>query len=92
MEAAPKELDVEKIHEEILKIKHVKEIHEFHLWQISSTQYILSFHLILKYYKNNIGYIAIKQIGEMLKEKFNIPHATIQIEKLDINEHEDYYD
>lgn len=29
MEATPKNLDVNKIHEEILKIKNIKEIHEF---------------------------------------------------------------
>lgn len=92
MEATPKNLDVNKIHEEILKIKNIKEIHEFHLWQISSTQYIISFHVILKKYKHINDYKIVKEITKMLKDKFNISHVTIQIENLEINGHDEYED
>lgn len=87
MEATPDELSVEEIRKSILEIENVEEIHEFHLWSISESMYSLSFHVILKKYENINDYNIISDITNMIKEKYNIHHITIQIEDPNINLH-----
>lgn len=87
MEAAPEELDCEAIHQTILNVTGVKEIHEFHLWSLSEHEYSLSFHVLLEQYDNVNDYEIIRKISEILKEKHHIEHVTIQIENPEINAH-----
>lgn len=90
MEAVPEGLDCEEIHQTILSIDGVKEIHEFHLWSISESEQSLSFHVLLNRYDNVNDYEIIRQISETLKQKHSIEHVTIQIENPEINAHEEH--
>ncbi|ABR73926.1 cation transporter [Actinobacillus succinogenes] len=87
MEAVPPELKTTAIHQSVLAIPNVKEIHEFHLWSIADGLYSLSFHVILERYRGVNDYELIKNISNMLKHKYHIEHVTIQIENPQVNAH-----
>lgn len=87
MEAVPNELDAEAVHQTILSVDCVKEIHEFHLWALSEGSYSLSFHVILDKYDNVNDYEIIRNISTRLKTEHHIEHVTIQIENPAINPH-----
>ena len=88
METVPEGLEIEEIRENILKVdENIQDIHEFHLWSITEDKFSLSFHVLLKKYNGVNDYVIVKNISDMLKEKYGIEHVNIQIENLEINEH-----
>jgi solute carrier family 30 (zinc transporter), member 2 len=46
MEGSPKEIDIEELLQDIAEVKGVEDIHDFHLWSISSGKFALSCHLM----------------------------------------------
>ncbi|MDD2665513.1 MAG: cation diffusion facilitator family transporter [Methanocellales archaeon] len=80
MEATPKNIDLEKLSRDIQKINGVKEIHDLHVWSISSDVYALSSHVLID--ADNIKSMnkIVSNINEMVKSKYNITHTTIQSE------------
>ena len=88
METVPEGLEIEEIRENILKVdENIQDIHEFHLWSITEDKFSLSFHVLLKKYNGVNDYVIVKNISDMLKEKYGMEHINIQIENLEINEH-----
>lgn len=87
MESVPPELQTETIHQSVLAIPNIKEIHEFHLWSIADGLYSLSFHVMLEQYRGVNDYELVKNISNMLKDKYQIEHVTIQIENPEVNAH-----
>ncbi|MEJ7440448.1 cation transporter, partial [Staphylococcus hominis] len=47
MEAVPQELHTDNVIEAIKSIPDVIDVHEFHLWGITTNQYSLSVHVVL---------------------------------------------
>jgi zinc transporter 2 len=46
MEGSPKEIDIEELLHDITEVKGVEDIHDFHLWSISSGKFALSCHVM----------------------------------------------
>jgi cobalt-zinc-cadmium efflux system protein len=65
----------------LLSTPNVKEIHDLHIWALSTTQNALSVHIITTIESSKGG--LLKNIQFQLKEKFKITHTTIQIEDTD---------
>lgn len=78
MEGSPKGIDIKNIENDIKRIDGVKGVHDVHVWSISSDIYALSSHVIVDS-TAEINRI-VSDINRMLKEKYNIAHATIQCE------------
>ncbi|PEF61677.1 cation diffusion facilitator family transporter [Bacillus cereus] len=82
MEGTPSEINMKEIKEEVEKIKGVTNIHDLHVWTITSGLNALSCHVLIK--ENNDNQEVLQSIINKLKEKFHIEHATIQIETSEI--------
>lgn len=80
MEAAPKNIDLQKVSDDIQKITCVKEVHDLHVWSIASDVYALSSHVLIDAKDVNSLNKIVSQINEMLKSKYNITHTVIQSE------------
>ncbi|MFC1754887.1 cation diffusion facilitator family transporter [Thermoproteota archaeon] len=80
LESCPLDVGVLQVKNELKKIVGVKDVHDLHIWSISSGIYSLSVHLIIK----NLTYssFVLKSSKNMLNKKFGINHATIQIEQI----------
>ena len=80
MEGTPNEIKVQSVSEEITKFEGVYEIHDLHVWTLTSNVFAMSVHVkIMQEFvpqTNNL----LRKINEAMKEKFGINHCTIQIE------------
>lgn len=77
MEAAPAHIDIKEIKDAISKIDNVIAVHDLHVWSITSSAVSLSVHIVAV---NHNSERILCEVNNILKEKFNISHATIQIE------------
>jgi cobalt-zinc-cadmium efflux system protein len=80
MEAVPEHIDLQKVSDDIQKITYVKEVHDLHVWSITSDVYALSSHILIDAKDTNSLNKIVSQIKEMLKSKYNITHTVIQSE------------
>lgn len=80
MEAVPESIDLKKLSKDISKIKGVKEVHDLHVWCISSDVYALNSHILIDTKDAKSMNKIISQVNEMLKSKYSITHTTIQSE------------
>lgn len=79
MDAVPKNINIDDVNEYLLSIQGVIEVHDLHIWAMSTTEIALTAHLVMPE-ANNDDYI-IKKICAELQNRFGIEHSTIQIEK-----------
>lgn len=78
LHAVPAHIDHAKVKEFLASMKGVKEVHDLHIWAMSTTQVALSAHLLMP--NGHPGDAFIKEIAHELEHDFSIGHATIQIE------------
>ena len=80
MESVPESIDLEKLSKDIQSIKGVKEVHDLHVWSISSDVNALSSHILIDAKNMASMNNVVSKINGMVKEKYNITHTTIQSE------------
>ena len=76
LEKTPKDIDLDKLKEHLLKIKDVEDIHHIHVWSIDGYNNYATMHIVSK--SKDIKEIK-KQIREELEEH-NICHAILETE------------
>ncbi|GJL80087.1 MAG: cation transporter [Nitrospinaceae bacterium] len=80
LEGVPKGICVAEVERELTAIPAIREIHELHIWSICSNIYALSTHALVNDQKVNQVESVLTEIQELLKNKFNITHSTVQFE------------
>jgi cobalt-zinc-cadmium efflux system protein len=85
MDAVPENINLLKVKEYLENIDGVFDVHDLHIWALSTTETALTVHITLKH--NKIENEFISKISQELKNRFKIHHPTIQIEELDENFH-----
>lgn len=81
MEGAPEDINQEDIVEILAKIEGVKDVHDVHVWTISSGFDSLSCHILVDKKEDNEK--ILKKAIHNIEKHFPIRHVTIQIEKED---------
>lgn len=92
MERVPEGYSSDEIIDHMKRIEGVIDVHEFHLWSITTNQSSLSAHVVLsdKYIKS--PYATINKVSDLLKNKYHLEHVTLQIENIELNHlNEDYF-
>jgi cobalt-zinc-cadmium efflux system protein len=89
MEASPGHIDVDEVHLAIRSIELVDDVHDLHVWSISSGIVALSAHVTIDDLENYT--VTLENIRKMFADEFDINHSTIQIEtpSFDEQEHHD---
>ncbi|WP_214483519.1 cation diffusion facilitator family transporter [Bacillus sp. SM2101] len=80
MEGSPPGIDVGDIKEQLLSISHVIDVHDLHVWAISSDFLSLSCHIKIGDCDNYER--VLNEATKLLKDKYHINHTTIQIDHL----------
>ena len=78
LEAAPRGLDPEQIGRALAAEHHVVEVHDLHVWEVTSGMPSLSAHVTV-----GAGCDAQshrRQLADLLHERFGIEHTTLQVE------------
>ena len=82
LDAVPRHIDASKVRQFLLSKKGVKDIHDLHIWALSTTQVALTVHLIMPQgYKDEF----LVELEKELDQKFGINHTTFQIENTEEN-------
>lgn len=80
MEGTPKEIKVNEISDTLKNLEEVVDIHDLHVWSLTSNMYALSVHVKIKAEFTNKNNALLYKIKDTMKTKFGIEHSTIQIE------------
>ena len=80
LEAVPKHLDVTQISSALKEIKGIRDVHDLHLWTISSGIYALSCHLLIEDRMVSSSSHIVEEVNQALSQKFGIGHSTLQLE------------
>lgn len=88
MESVPQKFDLDAIRRDIREIPGVLDVHEMHLWAVTTDHYSLTAHVFVDRKRDPL--FTISKINQMLKEKYNLEHCTIQAEHPAIHDHGRY--
>ena len=78
LQAVPSFIDAAKVKSWLVSQPGVKEVHDLHIWAMSTTEVACSVHLVMA--AGHPGDNFIKEIAHELEDDFKINHTTIQIE------------
>ena len=78
LDAVPAGIDFEKVKLYLVSVNGVSEVHDLHIWGMSTTETALTAHLVFP--DGYPGDARRNEICAELREHFEIHHATIQIE------------
>jgi cobalt-zinc-cadmium efflux system protein len=85
MDAVPGGIDPGLVRQYLAGLEGVAEVHDLHIWAMSTTETALTAHLVIPGAGGGSGShdARLALIAKDLREKFNIHHPTIQIESGD---------
>jgi cobalt-zinc-cadmium efflux system protein len=78
MEGTPKNLDVDRIRDAMISLDGVEEVHDLHVWSITSGLDSLSAHVVASDGAEHAWVLG--RVRQLLHDQFDIDHITIQIE------------
>ena len=77
LDAVPRQIKLDKIRNFLLSQNGVDDIHDLHVWAMSTTQVALTAHLIMP---KGFSDKFISELQKKLEQEFGIGHTTFQIE------------
>ena len=85
LEATPADIDYDEVKSALESVGHITDIHDLHIWTISSGIPSLSVHLRLEPQCSDSTHWqhCLKDVQGMLRDRFGIVHSTIQFEPED---------
>jgi len=78
VDAVPRGVDPEAVRAFLLKQPDVCGLHDLHIWPMSTTDTALTCHLVMERFPADDRFLH--DLGDALRAKFGIDHATIQLE------------
>jgi cobalt-zinc-cadmium efflux system protein len=78
LDAVPTHIDPEAVQAYLGALPEVREVHDLHVWSMSTTEVALTAHLVLPWPTAPPGFLA--SIQAELERRFAIHHITIQLE------------
>lgn len=81
MDAVPPGIDLEAVRRYLSGLPGVRNVHDLHVWALSTTEPALTAHLIVE--KTQGQDALLSQVRRDLHDRFGIEHATLQLEQGD---------
>ena len=90
-ESVPRNMDVEKIREHILGAAGVVDVHDVHVWAITSGAPVFSAHVVVskQLFESGGTGALLDELGGCLAGHFDVEHSTFQLEPAEHAAHED---
>jgi cobalt-zinc-cadmium efflux system protein len=85
MESAPSHIDVDEVRSAMARVPGVIEVHDLHVWTITSGLESLSAHVVVE--ESRYGCDLLAEIRSLLHEQFGLHHMTVQVETGTFEEH-----
>ena len=81
IDSVPEGIDMDGIKRYLTGLENVCQIHDLHVWPMSTTEVALSVHLIIV--DDSLNNDFLTKLQRQLHDRFGIEHSTIQIERQD---------
>lgn len=90
LEAAPRETDLTAMRQHILDVPHVRDVHDLHVWTVTSSLPALSAHIVVEdgCFEDGHAPRILDEISECLAGHFDLEHCTFQLEPPGHTSHE----
>jgi len=82
LEAAPEHIDLDEVRAHLLRVEHVHDVHDLHVWTVTSDLPTLSAHLVVDDTCFIDGHAPqlLDAVQECLHGHFDVEHSTFQLE------------
>lgn len=81
LEGAPAHIDVEQVRNALLEVRDVEEVHDLHVWTITSGLEALSCHVVVGGRdERRVSGEILADVHRLLHQRFGLHHLTVQIE------------
>jgi cobalt-zinc-cadmium efflux system protein len=78
LEAVPRHIDMGALARSILELDGVEEVHDLHVWTLTSGYLAMSAHVVIRdpaRYKQ-----TLEDVHQLMHDRFNISHVTVQVD------------
>lgn len=79
LEGTPSDVNITEVRKALLEIPGIADVHDLHVWSITSGVNAMSVHVVKKESESNNSLLT--PIRDKLKTDFSISHVTVQIEE-----------
>lgn len=80
LEAVPRDVNLSALVRDMMRVKGVQDVHDLHVWCITSGMYALSCHTQIADLPPSQSAPILTSLEEMLRAKYSIGHTAIQFE------------
>lgn len=82
LESSPRDVDLEQLRDHILEVDGVVDVHDLHVWTITSGMPVMSAHVVVDDSVVDMGdaHGVLDRLGACLSDHFDVAHSTFQIE------------
>jgi len=80
LESTPENIDIKNMVADLLTVEGVRGVHDLHVWSINENLRVLSAHVLTEDIPVSVGADIQRGVNEILFHKYNIQHATLQLE------------
>jgi cobalt-zinc-cadmium efflux system protein len=78
LEGTPSHINAAAVEQAIRTVAGVREVHDLHIWTITSGRYALTAHVVVN--DASESYRILRELRELLAARFALTHSTIQVE------------
>jgi len=80
LESTPRDVDMKKMVGDITQLEGVLGVHDLHVWSITQNLRTMSAHILTEDISVSAGAEIQNRINELVFHRYNIAHATLQLE------------
>ena len=80
LEGTPRDVDMDDVVRDLMEVDGVRGVHDLHAWSITQNMRALSAHVVTDDIPISEGAQIQADIHEMLRQRYGIAHATLQLE------------
>lgn len=82
LDAVPAGIDVDEVRAFLEGLPRVREVHDLHIWAMSTTESALTAHFVMD--TTSCEPCFLDDVGDVLHRRFGIEHSTLQVEATDV--------
>ena len=83
LEATPRDVDIKNMVQDIVQVDGVLGVHDIHVWSLTQSLRTMSAHILTDDIHISAAADIQRQINEIIRRRYNIAHATLQLECVD---------
>ncbi|HSB00530.1 MAG TPA: cation diffusion facilitator family transporter, partial [Anaerolineales bacterium] len=83
LEGTPRDVNLKNMVADIVQVDGVLGVHDIHVWSLTQSMRTMSAHLLTDDLHISAGAQVQRRVSEMLRHRYNIAHATLQLECVD---------